>query len=182
MSWKPDTCAWWTRINPQIEAMKRGAAILGIGLAGALLAYVCVYYVGTASHRALLRDTTPELAWLKREFNLDGPEFARITRLHSAYLPECQAMCRRIDEQDKRLKQLLAAAPGVTPEIEAALEGAARLRAECHGQMLRHFFEMSRAMPPEQGRRFLAWITERTLLRPERGMGPMGGHEAPMPP
>jgi len=154
--------------------MQRGATILGIGLAGALLAYACVYFAGTAAHRELLRDQTPELAWLKREFKLGDAEFAEVARQHAAYLPQCQAMCRRIDEQDERLKQLLAAAPAVTPEIEAALAEAARLRAECHGQMLRHFFEMSRAMPPEQGRRFLAWITERTLLRPERGMGPMG--------
>lgn len=161
--------------------MPRGATILGIGLAGALLAYACVYFAGTASHRALLRDQTPELAWLKREFRLGDTEFAQVVRLHNAYLPQCQAMCRRIDAQDKRLKDLVAGAPAVTPEIEAAIEGAARLRAECHGQMLRHFFEMSRAMPPEQGHRFLVWITERTLLRPERGMGPMG-HEAAMSP
>lgn len=176
--WKPATCAWWTRINQPIRAMQRGTTILGIGLAGALLAYACVYYAGTASHRALLRDKTPELAWLKREFKLGDAEFGEVARQHAAYLPQCQAMCRRIDEQDKRLRQLLAAAPTVTPEIEAAIEEAARLRTECHGKMLRHFFEMSRAMPPEQGRRFLVWITERTLLRPERGMGPMGhdGH------
>lgn len=154
--------------------MRRGITILGIGLAGALLAYACFYYAGTASHRALLRDQTPELAWLRREFKLGDAEFQEVTRQHAAYLPQCQAMCRRIDEQDKRLRRLLAAAQAVTPEIEAAIGEAARLRAECHGKMLRHFFEMSRAMPPEQGRRFLGWITERTLLQPERGMGPMG--------
>jgi Spy/CpxP family protein refolding chaperone len=158
--------------------MQRGITILGIGLAGALLTYACFYYVGSTAHRELLRDQTPELAWLKREFKLGDAEFAQVARLHDAYLSQCQAMCRRIDEQDQRLRQLLAAAPAVTPEIESAIAETARLRAECHGQMLRHFFAMSRAMPPEQGRRFLVWITERTLLRSERGMGPMGhdGH------
>ncbi len=158
--------------------MQRGITILGIGLAGALLTYACVYYVGTMSHRELLRDKTPELAWLKREFKLGDAEFGEVARQHAAYMPQCQVMCRRIDEQDKRLRQLLITSASVTPEIEAAIEEAARLRAECHGKMLRHFFEMSRAMPPEQGRRFLVWITERTLLRSERGMGPMGhdGH------
>lgn len=154
--------------------MQRGTVILGIGLAGALLAYVCIYYAGTASHRAILRDQTPELAWLKREFKLGDAEFEQVARQHAAYLPQCQAICQRIGEQERRLRQLLAASTTVTPEIEAALGEAARLRAECHRQMLRHFFEMSRAMPPEQGRRFLVWVTERTLLQPERGMGPMG--------
>jgi hypothetical protein len=77
--------------------MQRGITILGIGLAGALLAYACFYYAGTASHRALLRDQTPELAWLRREFKLGDAEFQEVARQHAAYLPQCQAMCRRID-------------------------------------------------------------------------------------
>ncbi len=31
--------------------------------------------------------------------------------------------------------------------------------------MLKHFFEVSRAMSPEQGRRYLAWVQEQTCLR-----------------
>jgi hypothetical protein len=31
--------------------------------------------------------------------------------------------------------------------------------------MLKHFQEVSRAMPPEQGRRYLAWVQEQTVLR-----------------
>lgn len=154
--------------------MQRAAVILGMGLAGALLAYVCAYHVGTAPHRAILRHQAPELAWLKHEFKLGDAEFEQVARRHADYQPHCQTMCRRIDEQEKRLRELLSTATTVTPEIEAALGETARLRVECHRAMLRHFFEMSRAMPPEQGRRFLAWATERTLLQPERGMGPMG--------
>jgi hypothetical protein len=30
--------------------------------------------------------------------------------------------------------------------------------------MLQHFYEVSRTMPPEQGRRYLAWVQERTIL------------------
>jgi hypothetical protein len=30
--------------------------------------------------------------------------------------------------------------------------------------MLRHFYEVSRTMPPEQGRRYLAWVQERTFM------------------
>jgi hypothetical protein len=30
--------------------------------------------------------------------------------------------------------------------------------------MLKHFMEVSRGMPPEQGRRYLAWVEQRTLL------------------
>ena len=31
--------------------------------------------------------------------------------------------------------------------------------------MLKHFFEVSRTMPPEQGRRYLTWVQEQTCLR-----------------
>jgi hypothetical protein len=36
--------------------------------------------------------------------------------------------------------------------------------------MLKHFFEVSRTMPPEQGKRYLAWVRENTCLRGEQAM------------
>jgi hypothetical protein len=30
--------------------------------------------------------------------------------------------------------------------------------------MLRHFFQVSQTMPPEQGRRYLAWVKEKAFL------------------
>ena len=88
--------------------MRRGFTILGVGLAGALLAYGCLYFSGTSAKREMLHSQQPELAWLKREFNLSDAEFERVTRQHEAYLPQCQEMCRRIDEQNAKVKQLLA--------------------------------------------------------------------------
>lgn len=156
--------------------MRRGFTILGLGLAVALLAYGCLYFVSTSSKRETLRSEQPELAWLKREFNLSDAEFARVARQHEAYLPQCLEMCRRIDEQNAKLKQLLAAASTMTPQIEDAIAEAARIRGECQRNMLRHFFDLSQTMPPEQGKRYLAWIKEKTIL-PGQGMGPMG-HDA----
>jgi len=52
----------------------------------------------------------------------------------------------------------------MTTEIEAAVAEAAKLRGECPRDMLRHFLEVSQTMPPEQGRRYLAWISARTLF------------------
>ena len=120
----------------------------------------------------MVRGPQPELAWLKREFNLNDDAFRRVAQQHDAYLPQCQAMCRRIAEQNAKVSGLLATATTLTPEIESALAEAAKLRGECQRNMLRHFFDLSQTMPPEQGRRYLAWITERTFS-PERGMGPM---------
>jgi len=144
--------------------MRRPWVILIAGIAAALLGYFAFYFAGTAQSRAMSREQEPELAWLKKEFHLNDAEFARISEMHSSYLSGCAERCHRIDERNQQLKQLLGATNTVTPEIDKLLSDAAKLRAECHKQMLQHFYEVSRTMPPEQGRRYLAWVQERTIL------------------
>jgi len=114
-----------------------------------------------------MRSSQPELAWLKDEFNLGDSEFRQIARLHAGYLPQCMERCRHIDELNDKLANILATAEEVTPEVESLMKERARMRATCQIEMLRHFFEVSRTMPPEQGRRYLAWVTENTALREE---------------
>jgi len=144
--------------------MKRGLLILVFGLLAATAAYGCIYLTCTASARNLQRSDKPELAWLKEEFNLSDAEFKRVSELHAVYLPQCAEMCKQIDAQNLRLKRLLAATNQVTAEIETAITESSRLRSECQREMLNHFYEVSRTMPPEQGRRYLAWVQERTFL------------------
>jgi hypothetical protein len=144
--------------------MKRGAAILLLGLLLSAAAFAGFYYLGTAHCRAMLRQPQPELAWLKQEFNLSDAEFARVSQLHEAYLPKCRERCRRIEEQNVKLQQLLAQSTNVTPEIQAVLAERAKMRADCEAEMLQHFLEVSRTMPPEQGRRYLAWVQEQSSL------------------
>jgi hypothetical protein len=144
--------------------MKSGLTILVAGLALCLAAFGGFYFFGTASQRDMIRSQQPELAWLQKEFKLSDAELTRITRLHDAYQPHCMEMCRRIDEQGRNLKALLNGTNTVTPAIEAALTESARLRAECQRDMLQHFYEVSRTMPPAQGRRYLEWISKRTFM------------------
>ncbi len=144
--------------------MKRPWVILLAGIAVAVLGYFAFYFVGTAQCRAIAHQQEPELAWLKKEFHLNDAEFARISQMHASYLSGCAERCRLIDEKNQHLKQLLASTNTVTPDIDQLLSEAAQLRAECHKQMLQHFYEVSRTMPPEQGRRYLAWVQERTVL------------------
>jgi Heavy-metal resistance len=144
--------------------MKRGLLILVFGMFAAAAAYGCIYLTCTASTRNMQRSDKPELAWLKEEFNLSDAEFKRVSELQAAYLPQCAAMCKQIDAQNLRLKDLLAATNQVTSEIETAIAESSRLRGECQRQMLEHFYAVSRTMPPEQGRRYLAWVQDRTFL------------------
>ncbi len=143
--------------------MNRSRLILLCGIVAAALAGFGAYYAGTARCRSLTESQVPELAWLKAEFHLDDAEFARISKLHEAYLEGCAQRCQRIDAANAELRHLLAQTNTVTPEIARALAEAAQLRAECQKEMLQHFYEVSRTMPPEQGRRYLAWVQARTL-------------------
>jgi hypothetical protein len=143
--------------------MKRAWWILLGGLALAVGAYACLYLAGTAHSRSVSRAERPELVWLQQEFNLSDAEYTRVCSLHAEYVPRCAEMCRRIDEKNAQLKALLEQTDRLTPEIEKAMADVALLRVECEKNMLRHFLEVSRSMPPAQGQRYLSWIREQTL-------------------
>jgi hypothetical protein len=149
--------------------MKRGLLILMLGLVLAAAAYGCIYTTCTSSARALEKSERPELAWLKDQFHLNDAEFKRVSELHAAYLPNCREMCRKIDEQNAHLQELLVGATNATPEIDAAFVEVAQLRSGCQRMMLRHFFQVSQSMPPEQGRGYLAWVKEK-VFPPNYGM------------
>jgi hypothetical protein len=147
--------------------MKRGMLILAAGVVAAALAFGCFYFIGTATPRVLMRSEQPELAWLRHEFNLNDAEFKRVSELHADYLPQCMERCRRIDLLNTALSDAIDSAMQVTPEIEKVLRQRAEMRATCQSDMLKHFFEVSRTMSPEQGHRYLAWIRENTCVREE---------------
>lgn len=149
--------------------MKKGILILVLGFVAAAAAYGCVYFVCISPARSLQQSENPELAWLKEEFNLSTADLKRVSELHAAYLPQCREMCREIDVQNMKVQTLLSGATNMTSEITAALSESARLRSGCQTMMLRHFFQVSQTMPPEQGRRYLSWVKEKAFL-PDYGM------------
>ena len=144
--------------------MRKSALILILGLLVGTAAFAGFYYFGTTSCRGLMRQSNPGLAWLKTEFHLNDAEFARVLELHAAYLPQCAARCQHIEEQNEKLRALLAQTTNMTPEIQGLLAERAKLRADCEGEMMKHFLAVSQTMPPEQGRRYLAWVEQQTFL------------------
>src|SRR5260221_7176314 len=144
--------------------MKKPWLILLGGLLAAGIGYACVSLPMVASHQTIEHGPHPEMTWLKEEYHLTDAQFGRVAELHAAYWPKCAEMCRRINEANARLQELLAATNTVTPEIKAALDETARVRTECQAAMLQHFYEVSRAMPPEEGKRYLSWVHEETLM------------------
>ena len=143
--------------------MKRTGLILLAGLLLGCAAYCGAYYLGTAADRKLENTAAPELAWLKKEFNLNDAEFKRISELHAAYEPRCAEMCNRIAAKNSELRTLLAQGAAMTPEIQKNLAEAAQIRADCQTAMLTHFFEVSKTMPPAEGKRYLEWVEEKSF-------------------
>lgn len=143
--------------------MKRAWLIAIGGLFVAVAAYACVYLAGTSTQRAVANSDKPALAWLQQEYQLNDAQFARVCEVHDAYRPKCMEMCRMIDAKNAQIEKLLAATNVVTPEIKQALAEAAQIRGECEAAMLEHFYKVAQTMPPEQGKRYLAWVQQETL-------------------
>lgn len=149
--------------------MNRGAIILLMGLVAAVTAYCALYYGRTHEERKLLEAPAPELAWLKKEFQLSDAEFERVAKLHDGYLPRCEELCRQIAGRNRELKQLVASTNVDARAVEEKLKEVGELRVQCQKNMFNHFLEVSRQMPPEQGKRYLQWVQQQTLA-PEHGM------------
>ena len=143
--------------------MRRSLLILlAILVAGAAITGAS-YLLGCRVCARQLAGSGDDLAWLRREFRLSDTEMQRIRQLHEGYLPKCHENCARIAAKKKELQAAFDQAKGMTPEAQQKLAEVAALRAECQGNMLAHFYEVSGAMPPEQGRRYLAEMQRLTL-------------------
>ena len=147
--------------------MRRGILVLSLALIGALVGYYCCYLLGTSEPRALLNSDHPELSWLKNDFRLTDAEFRRISELHTGYLPQCRERCLQVDRLNDQLADTLSKVKEVTPEVAALLTERARIWSVCQTEMLKHFFEVSRSMPADQGTRYLEWVSKNTHLRQE---------------
>jgi NAD(P)-dependent dehydrogenase (short-subunit alcohol dehydrogenase family) len=143
--------------------MRRSLLILIVILLGSAAITGASYLLGRQLCVQHLAGSGDDLAWLRREFRLSDAEMQRIRQLHEGYLPKCHANCALIAAKKQELQAVLDRAQGMTPEAQQELAEVAALRAQCQANMLGHFYEVSRAMPPEQGRRYLAEMQRLTL-------------------
>lgn len=136
----------------------------------------------TARHATVACCAKPadDLNWLQLEFHLGDAEMARIRELHAGYLPQCAEFCARIAAKQSELNALPANGTNLTAAAQLKLDEIAALRAQCQSNMLQHFIAVSQAMPPEQGRRYLAEMKKLTLDSHEaieQSMSDHAGHE-----
>lgn len=154
--------------------MKKPLAILLGGLILGMAGFAVPYFNAASASRALQKSEQPGLEWLKSEFHLGDQEFQRILALHRGYEPECKRYCTLIAEKDAELQRLVQGTNKVTPEIDRVLQEKADLRRQCQANMLAHFYSVSQAMPPAEGKRYLDWVQKHTL-----DMGAAMNHSEP---
>ena len=157
--------------------MNRSLIILLGALALAAAVFAGSYFV---SQRAcVMTRSADDLSWLRDEFHLSDTEMARVRQLHEGYMPQCAKMCALIAAKNTEAQTALGGGTNVTAQAQRKLTELGELRAQCQAQMLRHFIEVSQAMPPEQGRRYLAEMKKLTLgfhEEIEQSMSDHAGH------
>jgi hypothetical protein len=134
---------------------------------GALAMGVVLFFGSFAVSQRLCRVCIAEppgtLGWLQKQYQLNNDEMARIQTLHKEYLAQCDVMCRMITEKKQEVQQALNNTTNINPAAEQKLDELAACRAHCQSQMLQYFVSVSRVMPPEQGRLYLAAMEKNTL-------------------
>lgn len=143
--------------------MRRSLIILIGVLAVGVAIFGGSYFLAQRLCARHLSNPADDLAWLRQEFRLNDSEMAQVQRLHDGYLPKCGEMCAKIAAKKREVDQALAGTTNVTAAAERLMMELSELRAQCQLQMLRHFAEVSRVMPPEQGWRYLAEMQRVTL-------------------
>jgi hypothetical protein len=160
--------------------MKRPLLILVIALLAGSALFASSYFMSRRVSEACGTSSTDNLEWLRREFHLSDAEMARMRELHDGYMPKCGEMCAQIAAKKQELDAALAGATNITAVAKQKLTELAILRSQCQAQMLQHFIEVSQAMPPEQGRRYLAEMERLTVgahEQTEQTMSEHAGHE-----
>ena len=131
-----------------------------------VLALVAAIFAGSyyVSQRArVVTRSADDLGWLRDEFHLGDADMARVRQLHEGYMPQCTKMCALITAKSAEVQAALGNGTNVSAGAQQKLTELGELRTQCQAQMLRHFIAVSQAMPPEEGRRYLAEMTKVTL-------------------
>ena len=134
-----------------------GALALGAGLfMGSFVAsrHVC---------RACVAEPSGSLNWLQGQYHLNNEQMQRIQQLHNNYLSQCDRMCRMIADKQQEVATALNNATNINSVAQQKLDDLEACRIQCQSQMLQYFINVSRAMPPDQGQRYLAEMERKTL-------------------
>lgn len=143
--------------------MNRSLIILVGALALGAVVFSGSYFTARQATMVCCAKPADDLSWLQTEFHLGNAEMARIRELHAGYRPKCAEICAKIADKQSELDALLGSSTNLTAVAQTKLDEIAALRAQCQAQMLAHFEDVSRAMPPAEGQRYLAEMKKLTF-------------------
>ena len=159
--------------------MRKPAVILTFALVLGLALFAGAFYCARTYCAQHTANPADDLEWLRMEFHLSNAELARIRELHDGYLPKCSDNCANIAAKKRELAEATAAGTNTVARLDQLRTEVTALRGHCQEEMLAHFEEVSRAMPPAQGQRYLAEMKRLTLgahEQVEQSMSGTNGH------
>jgi len=160
--------------------MRRPTVILAAAIVLGLVLFAGAFYCARYMCIQRVAHSTDDLDWLRLEFRLSDADLTRIRTLHDGYLPKCSENCTAIAAKKRELAQAIAAGTNTIATLDHLRAEVVALRTHCQSEMVAHFAEVSRAMPPEQGKRYLAEMKRLTLGAHEQVEQSMSGtnHDA----
>jgi hypothetical protein len=160
--------------------MKRSPLILILALLAAGALFGSSYFMSRRVCESCASGSTDNVDWLRQEFHLNAADMDRMRQMHEGYLPKCRAMCEQIAAKRQEINAALIGSTNLNPIAKQKLDELALLRSQCQAQMLQHFIEVSHAMPPEQGARYLAEMVRLTVGSQDQSEQNMSDHHGHM--
>ena len=148
-------------LHPKARGWLVTLVILLAAIAGGLGAFWLCTFFGTSDLRSVNSSRDADLLWLRREFVLTDAQFRRIQALHTAYVSRCDLMCQRIMKANASLDAAVSRNKQVTPEVQQAIEEAARTQQECRQSTLAHVYEVAAEMSPNAAARYLRMMQQK---------------------
>lgn len=146
--------------------MRRLVVILALAVLLGSGAYFVFYGIARCTF-CRVPDANDPSSWMRQEFHLNDAQYSQVKKIDAEYYPHCSDMCAQIVQSHRALKNLILTHGTMTPEIEVALQKDGAVRQKCREDMLRHFYEVSQAMPPAEGKRYLQ-IMQVQVVEPEK--------------
>jgi hypothetical protein len=144
--------------------MIRHIIIVILSLALLASVYGGVYRFVTADAEMAMAADRPELEWLRREYSLNDQQFEEIQARHEKHDVLCRELCRELVESQKKLNAAIVASPEMGGEVQAALAEWTAQRERCREAALRHMYDISVVMEPEQASEYRQRIYRKLIV------------------
>lgn len=155
--------------------MKRLVVTVALAILLGWVAYAVSFHLASFTF-CRAPDAKDPSSWICQEYHLSNAQYAQVKQLEDAYAPRCADLCHQIQQSHDSLKKLILANSTLTPEVKVALQKDAAVEQECREAMLEHFYAVSQAMPPDEGKRYLKMMLAMVVEQDQTANAPASQH------